>query len=312
MHILKVPIIVLILLGIGRPPARACETQKSLEVGSWVYQLQAPEPRQIAASGYDLAVVDYSRDGSSDGAFSPEEVSIMKQKSDGRKRIILSYLSIGEAESYRYYWKPEWKENSPSWLFPENVEWGGNYPVEYWRPEWQRIIFGSPEAYLDRVIAAGFDGVYMDRIDVYWELKEARITAQSDMVEFVRDLAIYARAVKPGFLIVPQNAEGLLEIPEYMETIDGIAKESLFFLPGKEGKRPPPEEFEYSKGVLAQAVDAGKFVLTVDYVSEASHIAEVYASGRMSGFVPYVTVRALDRLTVNPGFDPLPTVEKEQ
>jgi cysteinyl-tRNA synthetase len=269
-----------------------------------VYQLQHSDPLQIAASGFNLAVIDYARDGSGETEFTSADVSLMKKRRDGEDRLVLAYLSIGEAEDYRYYWNTEWKKNLPDWLFPENEEWGGNYPVKFWRSDWQRIIFGSPDAYLDKIIATGFDGVYLDRIDVYWELKEKRASTQADMVAFVQRLAAYARSLRRGFLIVPQNAEGLLEVPEYMATIDGIARESLHYLPGEGGDRPPAEEHEYSYGVLKRAVDAGKFVLTVDYVSERSQIEEVYASGRASGFVPYVTVRALDKFTVNDGLDP--------
>lgn len=306
MHILRTLFALTILVGTNCLPAYGCETRKGEGVSSWTYQLQSAEPQEVSASGFELAVVDYSRNGSSEQAFTFDDVHAMKQRAEGCDRIVLSYLSIGEAENYRYYWRPEWIDNSPDWLFPENQEWGGNFPVKFWRPEWQRIIFGSPSAYLDKIIAAGFDGVYLDRIDVYWELRGLRETSQSDMVAFVRELAAYARALKPGFLIVPQNAEGLLEVPEYLEIIDGVAKESLYYLPGPDGEKPPADEFEYSNTVLKLAAEAGKFVLTVDYVSEAMHITNTYTLGRKSGYVPYVTVRALNRMTVNLGFDPLP------
>ena len=277
-----------------------CDTK----IDSWVYQLQQSDPQQIGASGFSLAVVDYARDGSGKTEFTSVDVSHMKKRHDGRERLVLAYLSIGEAEDYRYYWDNEWKKNLPGWLLSENEEWNGNYPVRFWCSDWQNIIFGSPDAYLDKIIAAGFDGVYLDRIDVYWEIKEKRMSAQADMVAFVQRLSKYAKSLRPGFLIVPQNAEGLLEVPEYMATIDGIAKESLHYLPGEGGGRPPAEEHEYSYGVLKQAVDAGKFILTVDYVSKYSQIEDVYTSGRASGFVPHVTVRALDEFTVNDGLDP--------
>ena len=32
----------------------------------------------------------------------------------------------------------------------------GNFAVEYWRPEWQRLIFGTPDSYLDRIMAQGY------------------------------------------------------------------------------------------------------------------------------------------------------------
>jgi len=302
---IKEGVVAVVVMFVGSQVSYGCEGRQLSSIESWAYQLQTTEPQEISTTGFDLAVVDYSRDGSQEMAFNEQEVAQMKMRSTACQRLVLSYMSIGEAEDYRFYWDPSWSQQHPEWMRSENEEWGGNYPVDYWRPEWRQIIFGSPQAYLDRIIAAGFDGVYLDRVDVYWERREDRSTSQQDMVQFVRELSAYAKALRPSFLIVPQNAEGLLEVAEYMEVIDGIAKESLFYLPGKSGARPPKDEFEYSYGVLKQAIDAGKFVLTVDYTSEPKYVTDVYAAGRKAGFIPYVTVRDLDQLTINSGYDPV-------
>ena len=49
------------------------------------------------------------------------------------------------------------------------------------------------------------------------------------MIAFVQALAARARALKPGFLIVPQNAEELLTDQAYRAVIDGLGKEDLLF-----------------------------------------------------------------------------------
>ena len=76
------------------------------------------------------------------------------------RRIVLSYLSIGEAEKYRYYWKWYWGWLfgwfAPAWRDRQNTEWRGNYAVRYWEPSWQDIIFAGNNSYLDRIIKAGF------------------------------------------------------------------------------------------------------------------------------------------------------------
>jgi cysteinyl-tRNA synthetase, unknown class len=110
---------------------------------------------------------------------SHQEVNLLQKKPSGKKRLVLAYLSIGEAEEYRYYWKPEWKRNGPSFLELENPEWKGNYKVKYWTDEWKEIICGRPDgrgfsgSYLKKIIDAGFDGVYMDVLDsaYYFEQK---------------------------------------------------------------------------------------------------------------------------------------------
>jgi cysteinyl-tRNA synthetase len=277
------------------------------QVRTWVYQLDRIDPRTIAASGFDLAVVDYSADGSAESEFSPNTLDMMKRKPDGSRRIVLAYMSIGEAEDYRFYWRENWSLRPPSWLDSENPDWPGNYKVRYWDPTWQSLIFGSPDAYLDRILDAGFDGVYLDIIDAFEFYEGRRPTAEGEMVELVCRIADYGRARSPGrsFYVIPQNGERLLAHPEYLETVDGIAKEDLFWgYDGIEGPTPQDER-DFSVEFLARATRANKLVLTVDYPVFSDLVGEFYYSARDLGFVPYSTSRDLDRITVNPGHDPV-------
>ena len=118
----------------------------------------------IAATNYDLIIMDYFFN---DEAYDAGQIEQLRQKANGGERLLVAYMSIGEAEEYRYYWQSEWDDNYPTWLADENPNWPGNYRVEYWQEEWQAIIFGSDSAYLDRVLATGFDGVYLDIIDAF-------------------------------------------------------------------------------------------------------------------------------------------------
>lgn len=119
----------------------------------------------VCATNYDLIVMDlFFNNGT---AFTSEEVERMRTKANGGRRLVICYLSIGEAEDYRYYWQTSWKRHRPKWLDKENPDWKGNYKVHYWDPEWQEIICGSGDSYLNRILGAGFDGVYLDIIDAF-------------------------------------------------------------------------------------------------------------------------------------------------
>lgn len=119
----------------------------------------------ISATDYDMVVIDlFFNDGS---IFQLDQIAQLKVKPNGGKRKVICYMSIGEAEDYRYYWQGQWQSNPPSWLDNENKNWPGNYKVQYWDSDWQALIYGSETAYLDRVLAAGFDGVYLDIIDAF-------------------------------------------------------------------------------------------------------------------------------------------------
>ena len=206
----------------GEPtPARLLAAAKS-----WGFQLHKLDPDTLAAAPYDMLVIDYSRDGKAALALTPEQVDKIRIKPDGERRIVLAYLSIGEAETYRYYWKWYWGwffgVFAPRWLGSEDPEWPGNYSVRYWQEGWQKIIFGGEDGYLERIVKAGFDGVYLDRVDAYVDMAMEKRNARGLMIAFVKALAERARALKPGFLIVPQNAEALLTDASYRAVIDGL------------------------------------------------------------------------------------------
>lgn len=100
-------------------------------------------------------------------ALSSSDIRSLKMKTNGGKRLVIAYMSIGEAENYRYYWNSEWNNDKPFWLMKENPDWPGNYKVQYWNKEWQDIITGNNDSYVQKIINADFDGVYLDLIDAY-------------------------------------------------------------------------------------------------------------------------------------------------
>ncbi|NJE42109.1 MJ1477/TM1410 family putative glycoside hydrolase [Thermococcus sp. GR6] len=278
----------------------------SLIINSWAYWLQNASPLVIAESGFDLIVMDYSRDGSDETAYSSEEIDLIKNAGV----VPIAYISIGEAEDYRFYWKEEWKEKPPAWLGPENPNWEGNYAVKYWDDEWKEIVF----EYFDRIIAQGFAGVYLDKVDEfeYWGENgyNENWTARK-MIEFILEIANYTRS-KAGedFLIIPQNGEQLLEYDDgrLLKTISGWASEDVFY----DGLKPSPwrdEKVPY----LDTVVKAGKLVLVVDYVDDGSsseenlvRILDFIEKAHERGYIPYAAMedRELDELVIIPGVQP--------
>lgn len=87
---------------VGRAKPSAIGT-KGAKIASWAYQLAEIDPKEIAALDVDLVVVDYSADGSDATAFKPADVAAMQSRPDGGRKLVVSYMSIGEAEDYRYY-----------------------------------------------------------------------------------------------------------------------------------------------------------------------------------------------------------------
>ena len=266
-------------------------------IHSWAYQLQDPDPREIANSPFDLVVIDYSSDGSSDGEFTVADLDKMKKKKDGSRRAVIAYMSIGEAEPYRFYWQKDWNQNKPFWILKPNPKWPDNYRVQYWNGAWRKILFGKKDSYLDKIIDAGFDGVYLDIVDGYEAFQKKDRYARQNMIDLVKAIGTYARETRgmKNFGVFPQNAPELLKDPQYIEMITGIGKEEIYFLDTDEATSD--EDREWDEELLKRLTDAGKLVLAVDYCFEKEHIAETKKRCRENGFLSYCGDVELDRLT---------------
>lgn len=118
----------------------------------------------LSNTNYDAFIIDLYYD---EDALTSTDLAALKQKKNGGKRLVIAYMSIGEAEDYRFYWQSDWKVGNPSFIESENPDWEGNYKVMYWEQAWQNIIYGNSNAYLDKILSAGFDGVYLDIIDAF-------------------------------------------------------------------------------------------------------------------------------------------------
>jgi cysteinyl-tRNA synthetase len=125
---------------------------------------QAKYLAALAATNYDLIVLDPF---TGNDPVAPADLKPLKTKANGGRRMLLCYVSIGEAEDYRFYWQKDWKPGQPSFIGREDPQWKRNFAVKYWDPAWQKLILEGPQSYLSRVIAAAFDGIYLDKVDEY-------------------------------------------------------------------------------------------------------------------------------------------------
>lgn len=277
---------------------------------SWAYQLQDLDIADAAASAFDVLVVDYARDGGGESALTPSEVARLKtregQAQGQAPRLVYAYLSIGEAESYRFYWQKDWKKEPPAWLLSENPDWKENYAVAYWDAGWQNLLFGNPHAYIDRIARAGFDGLYLDKADVHEDLvrREKELAKSRDleaeMIRFLVRLSAYVRSKYPGLGIIMQNAENLLAHAEVRAAIDGAAKEELLYGQAGGARRNPKGEIEYATKELQRLKREGKAVLAVEYLDDADKAATAAQEIRALGFVPYVAKADRELATLEP------------
>jgi cysteinyl-tRNA synthetase len=286
----------------------------------WAYMLQNDVAVEIEGTDFNVVVMDYTKDGTDDPAQRYTAAEMNALRDGGETRVALAYLSIGEAEEYRYYFDPRWTDeaaeggpdrDAPSWLGKANADWEGNYRVQYWSEAWQQIVLG----YVDKIIACGFDGAYLDIVDgfEYWGDEEngegcrlSEAEAAGRMIDFVKIIAAYVRAKDGDFIIIPQNGERILDYDatgEYLGAIDGIGVEDLYYNEiAAIDAAETAERVRYLDEVLA----AGKPVIVVDYVYAGSRDAVVddfRARATAAGYFPYAARidRELDGLVTFAG-----------
>ena len=298
-------------LGIMASIAHAGPTVvQGVTIKSWGYQLQNDDPAIIASSPYDVVVMDFQRDPAIGPPFSPADLARMKKKPDGSRRLVIAYISIGEAENYRYYWGDRnWGDvrNRTPLIEKENPEWPGNLSVKYWEQEWQNLILNDTDSYINRIMDAGFDGIYLDKIDIADEYqgKTPTGTIASDlMIQFVSKISTVTKLRNKNFLTIAQNAEGLLDDDVYRAAIDGIGKESLLYSEGlfdaKNAFKPPSRNDDASiketTRLLSKLRADNKLVLCVEYIDKPDLIAKASGELAANGFIPYFGPRDLAHL----------------
>lgn len=255
----------------------ACQSSKRF--GYWGYQLQNYEKKHALTRIYDskrmLWVIDYSRDGGPEAELSPRQIALLKKNSN----TIISYLSIGEAEEGRFYY-PHFDQ---SVIVSQNQEFKDNYKVRYWEPKWQDIfLVDAPKSYgksyLTRIIDAGFDGVYLDIIDAFYELGKThkqRIERADQMVDFIARISQFGKARRPDFFVIVQNGTELIRYTrqhaQFWNAIDGVGIESVFFGGPKRNDNDLNidtrvlENIRYFRGHK-------KWVVNVEYISTPARI----------------------------------------
>lgn len=338
-------LLILLVISISLVPIVAQDADLS-EVDQWLYlidvNLDAETVEQIVNSTYDMVVLDFITSEENNTDYPLAEV-IQQLHDAPHPKLVIAYIDTGQAESYRTYWQSGWGIGNPDWIVSADPDgWEGNFPVAYWYDEWQAIWL-EEDGYLQGILDAGFDGVYLDWVEAYSDenilelAEEEQLDAVQEMIWWVGDIADFTREQNPEFIVIGQNAAELAEYDEYLDIIDAIAQEQVWFDGGADNEPPgdcplPHTESEIDTEAyrdslsadcqsvfdnfpestlhvssdeylfyLTLAQDKGEIIFTVDYALEPENITWVYENSRALGFIPFVGNRALDSY-----IDPVP------
>ncbi len=319
-----------------RSPSKA----RLADVSNWFYMLdvdlEAEMVEQMVTSKYDMVVLDFISFEANNTDYPMAEVVDRLHKTSHPK-LVMAYIDIGQAEDFRTYWQPGWGIGNPEWIVALDPDgWAGNYPVAYWEDGWRDIWLG-PDGVLQAILEAGFDGIYLDWVEAYSDenvlavAESDGVDARQEMIWWVGDMAEFTRAQRPDFIVIGQNAAELAASDEYVNIIDAIAQEQVWFdgaadndpagdcpLPGTEAEvetetyiaslsepcRVMYEEFPDSTlhvsseaylRDLTLAQSKGVIIFTVDYALKPDNVVWVYETSRAQGFVPFASNRALNQ-----------------
>ena len=253
---------------------------------------------KLTACGRDWIVLDASY--STDEPWTALDLATIRAGKVGRK--VIAYLSIGEAEDYRTYWQSSWKTNPPAFLLGENPEWKGNFRVKYWQADWQKIILAD----VDKIMAAGFDGVYLDIVDGFETFEqngndfiddrpnpETKQSYRRDMVDWVKSVAARARKTNSAAIIIPQNGTQLFAHADFLAAVDAVGIEDLFTNGDKLQKAA---DTKYRVKTLAPMLAAHEPVLDIEYPKRKERQAHAREAAAQNGLIWLVTDRQLKTL----------------
>ena len=140
------------------------------DVRHWLYLIDVnlePETiHEIVASAHDMVVIDFIPSEQNNTRYPMAEV-VARLHDAPHPKLVIAYIDIGQAEDFRTYWQPGWEIGDPEWIVAGDPDgWEGNYPVAYWYDEYQEVWLGQ-DGYLQAIMDAGFDGVYLDWVEAY-------------------------------------------------------------------------------------------------------------------------------------------------
>ncbi len=236
---------------------------------SFHYQLQNTDFDNLLNLDVDIVIIDID-----DSEFTKEQIRKLSEN-----KIILSYLSIGEAEDYRDYWR----SNLP-FVLEENKNWPGNYNVKYWDSDWQQIILEK----VTEIIIKGYDGIYLDKIDAYEEFETD--TAKFQMLDFVHQISVHVKALNPNALIIGQNALELYDYVKYKNAIDGVGKEDTWF---NDNNYQDHVHREKTLNILDEIKRDNKLIMMIDYPKSSNKILNFYDKCSEKHFMCFVSNRDL-------------------
>lgn len=230
--------------------------------------------------------------------FDSHEHPQLKPLSD-RGKILLGYLSLGEIEKNRPYFREARQENI---LLDENKNWPGSYFVDMRSKFWAKRVV---EELVPQLLHKGFQGIFIDTIDNPIELERVDPERFKGMKEAAITLVKAIKYHYPTIQIMVNRGYEIL--PELGNSITMVMGESTFTtydFANKSYKKVAEDEYRKQVEMLQNFKKSYPKVriVSLDYWNpeDTSEIKKIYDIQRANGFEPFVSVIQLDQLIHEP------------
>ncbi len=263
------------------------DTHLNHKVEKWFYQLQNYDKKsidKIKSSVNSLWVIDLYKKYNQQ--FDLFEILDFKRNNN----FIYSYLSIGEAEKYRWYFKDLSKEN----ILYENSKWKGNYIINYWSEEWKNIL----SQYLDKILDAGFDGVYFDVVDVFQRWPNKKEYAEK-MANLIISLSKHAKKRRMNFAINLQNGGEIINFldqetkSKLIKSIDGLSIEAHYY---DYATSNPSKYFKEFEDIISYYQTNKIKIYSLEYIINPKHQTDYLEFMKNKNILPLITDKPLKGL----------------
>ena len=250
--------------------------------------------------------VAYYTDALPASTFTPYHVVVFDRDSHpplspliSQNKILLGYLSLGEAETYRSNFQAI-KANKL--LLATGAEWKGNPVIDVRKPEWTDYVL---DELIPGILKQGFDGIMIDTVDsvVWLENTHPQKYAglKNAMVALIK--SIHTRYPKMKIML----NRGFDILPRVIHDIDMFLAESTATTLNEHSKKfyflPDGEREAYAHKLYAAKKQSSRLkIYTIDYwdTNDVQGMKKIYAMQRRTGFIPYVSTMDLQSYTKEP------------
>ncbi len=276
-------------------------------IKTWSFENALADPVANRSGFGDLVVIDHNSILHERRSGERKAITALQSKPNGERRLVLGYLSMTEAEQRRSYWHSEWQataiDKRPNWLLEENPQRRGNWRVNIANSGWHSALYGTEDSLIDRLLAAGFDGVYLDPgslLDTAWLSQPVadRSEAEWQLSELVARIATYARLQHPRFIVMLDDAESLIDRTPVVSAIDIAVKHDLLFGRNATGRANRQDDIDATIKGLNRVARAKRPVFVVEHLADPA--LSMTARQRIGelGYVAAISTVAKDTVNI--------------